>query len=86
MFEFFVQPSGQATLHHHDQLAQLKKIQSRNRKTKADQPGNTQVNQKCDSDKTQIKKLNTSGFINAKTVSWIMLSPTLSRIGSLVWY
>jgi len=39
MFEFFVQPSGQATLHHHDQLAPLKKIQSQNRMIKAGQPG-----------------------------------------------
>jgi len=45
MFELSVQPSEQATLHHHDQSEQLKKIQSQNRKTKGDQPGNTQINQ-----------------------------------------
>jgi hypothetical protein len=37
-FELFVRPSKQATLHHHDQLAQLKKIQSPNRKTGVGQP------------------------------------------------
>jgi len=47
MFELSVQPSEQATLHHHDQLEQPKKIQSQNRKTEGDQPGNTQIDQIC---------------------------------------
>lgn len=72
MFELFVQPSKQATLHHHDQLAQLKKIQSQNRKIKAGQPGKTEIHQICDlGGKPGSKTKKSSKYIDAKAADWI---------------